>query len=234
MVVLVLKNIRSQWFGQTDVIFEKLRRVIDSLARVLIFVDEADTQFGGVGPGTHPTERRLTGKIQAMMADPRLRGKVKWLLMTARIHHLSPDIRRPGRVGDLIIPVLDPEGDDRQEFISWMVKPVLPDPLDEDAMERIATITEGYSAASFASVRSELIARAGKNTPGFEPVLDVIEDRLLPAITETRRLQTLHALVNCTRKSLIPDNYLPTTDDFKAVKKKWFTEIDELTARGVT
>ncbi|MFH1038170.1 MAG: AAA family ATPase, partial [PVC group bacterium] len=41
MVVLVLKNIRSQWFGQTDVLFERLRRVLDSLAKVLIFVDEA-------------------------------------------------------------------------------------------------------------------------------------------------------------------------------------------------
>ena len=75
--------------------------------KVILFVDEADTQFGGVGAGAHETERRLTGKIQAMMSDPKLRGKVIWLLMTARIERLSPDIRRPGRVGDLIIPVLD-------------------------------------------------------------------------------------------------------------------------------
>ena len=66
---------------------------------------------GGVGAGTHDTERRLTGKIQAMMSDPKLRGRVVWLLMTARIHMLSPDIRRPGRVGDLIIPILDPAED---------------------------------------------------------------------------------------------------------------------------
>ena len=91
-------------------IFERLRRVLEALEKVVIFVDEADTQFGGVGAETHSTERRLTGKIQAMMSDPRLRGRVIWLLMTARIHLLSPDIRRPGRVGDLIIPVLDPEG----------------------------------------------------------------------------------------------------------------------------
>jgi SpoVK/Ycf46/Vps4 family AAA+-type ATPase len=89
--------------------FDYLRRVLDALAKVLIFVDEADTQFGGVGAETHSTERRLTGKIQAMMSDPRLRGRVIWLLMTARIQLLSPDIRRPGRVGDLIIPVLDPD-----------------------------------------------------------------------------------------------------------------------------
>ncbi|MEL6898324.1 MAG: ATP-binding protein, partial [Planctomycetota bacterium] len=123
MPVLVLKSIRSQWFGQTDVIFERLRRVLESLDKVVIFVDEADTQFGGVGAGTHDTERRLTGKIQSMMSDPQLRGRVLWLLMTARINLLSPDIRRPGRVGDLIIPVLDPREDDRREFIRWMLGP---------------------------------------------------------------------------------------------------------------
>ena len=47
--VLVLKNIRSQWYGQTDVIFERLRRVLEALEKVVIFVDEADTQFGGIG-----------------------------------------------------------------------------------------------------------------------------------------------------------------------------------------
>ena len=69
--VLVLKSIRSQWYGQTDVIFERLRRVLMALEKVVIFVDEADTQFGGVGQEAHATERRLTGKIQAMMSDPK-------------------------------------------------------------------------------------------------------------------------------------------------------------------
>ena len=95
--MLVLKNIRSQWFGQTDVIFERLRRVLEhGVEKGGDFVDEADTQFGGVGAETHATERRLTGKIQAMMSDPKLRGKVMWLLMTTRIHLSVPDIRRPG------------------------------------------------------------------------------------------------------------------------------------------
>jgi hypothetical protein len=107
MPVLVLKNLRSMYYGQTDVIFERLHRALTALDKVVIFVDEADTVFGGVESG-HETERRLTGKVQAMMSDRALLGKVLWLLMTARIHLLSPDIRRPGRVGDLIIPILDP------------------------------------------------------------------------------------------------------------------------------
>jgi SpoVK/Ycf46/Vps4 family AAA+-type ATPase len=207
IVVLVLKNIRSKWFGETDVIFERLRRVLDALAKVLIFVDEADTQFGGVGPETHDTERRLTGKIQAMMSDPKLRGRVIWLLMTARIHRLSPDIRRPGRVGDLIIPVLDPEGEDRDAFLKWVVKPAMAREATEEEIRRLSQVTKDYYSASFASLRSELKAQAVIRGRGleFDEVLSVVEDLLPPAILDTRRYQTLQALVNCTRRSLLPD-----------------------------
>ena len=127
--VLVLKNIRSMWFGQTDVIFERLRRLLMALVNVLIFVDEADTQFGQVGRDAHATERRLTGKIQAMMSDPQLRGNITWLLMTARIYNLSPDLRREGRVGDIVIPVLDPTGEDRETFLRWTLKNVHKDEI---------------------------------------------------------------------------------------------------------
>lgn len=200
--VLVLKNIRSQWFGQTDVIFERLRRVLEALEKVVIFVDEADTQFGSVGEGAHETERRLTGKIQAMMSDTKLRGRVIWLLMTARIHLLSPDIRRPGRVGDLIIPVLDPVGEDRKEFIRWMIGPTkiadeeLVDWLDREGLE------EDFSSAGFSALRSQFKAIPPKDA---EELKAIVRDFLQPAIKQTRRYQTLQALINCTRRSLLPD-----------------------------
>ncbi|MFH1377928.1 MAG: ATP-binding protein [Planctomycetota bacterium] len=230
MVVLVLKNIRSQWFGQTDVIFERLRRVLDALAKALIFVDEADTQFGGVGPETHDTERRLTGRIQAMMSDPALRGRILWLLMTARIHLLSPDIRRPGRAGDLIIPVLDPEGDDRKEFLLWTVRSSLKDSIDEPQTQQLLQLTQTYSAASFASLKSELKAAAALKGDqlSFDEVRAVIQDALSPAIGLTRRYQTLQALVNCTRKSLLPD---PTVGEPE--RRAWDAEIRALEAMGI-
>ena len=230
MVVLVLKNIRSQWFGQTDVIFERLRRVLEALNKVLIFVDEADTQFGGVGPEAHSTERRLTGKIQAMMSDPRLRGRVIWLLMTARIHLLSPDIRRPGRTGDLIIPILDPDGEDRNAFIEWVVRPVCRRKLTDDEFSRLDAATEGYAASSFASLRSELRAKAvhSNDTLEFTDVLAVIDDHIPPAIGETRRYQTLQALVNCTRKSLLPD-----AGTSAAERQAWAEEIRALERKGI-
>ncbi|MFN0056856.1 MAG: AAA family ATPase [Planctomycetota bacterium] len=228
--VLVLKNIRSQWYGQTDVIFERLRRVLEALDKVVIFVDEADTQFGGVGAETQDTERRLTGKIQAMMADPRLRGRIVWLLMTARIHLLSADIRRPGRVGDLIIPVLDPSGADRREFLAWVLKSVRRVAATDDELARLDALTSDYSAAAFSSLRSQLRARAGA-TGGelpFAAIEEIVRDHLPPAIQRTRRYQTLQALVNCTRRSLLPD---PTVSDDE--RAGWQREILLLEAQGI-
>ncbi|MEO1088552.1 MAG: ATP-binding protein, partial [Acidobacteriota bacterium] len=211
MVVVVLKNLRSQWFGQTDVIFERLRRVLEALAKVVIFVDEADTQFGGVGAGTHATERRLTGKIQQMMSDPKLRGKVFWLLMTARIHLLSPDIRRPGRVGDLILPVLDPEGDDRRAFLRWVLGAVTDGDLEDGHLDRLDTATPGYSSAAFAALRGQLkaqvaLAEEQGRELDIDGILDVVADMIPADIGETRRYQTLQALINCTRRRLLPSS----------------------------
>jgi SpoVK/Ycf46/Vps4 family AAA+-type ATPase len=228
--VIVLKNLRSKWFGETDVIFERLKRVLYALSKVLIFVDEADTQIGGVGPEAHDTERRLTGKIQAMMSDSQLLGRVAWLLMTARIHLLSPDIRRPGRVGSLIIPVLDPEGDDRRAFLEWMIDPVADEPLPDEILDQLDAATEGYSAAGFAALRSELAAEAelkGERLTTDE-ITAVVNDHLPPPIGLTRRYQTLQALLNCTNRRLLPDGMGPEN------REEWEREISRLEMQGIS
>ena len=232
--VLVLKNIRSMWFGQTDVIFERLRRLLMALVKVLIFVDEADTQFGGVGRDAHSTERRLTGKVQAMMSDPQLRGNITWLLMTARIYNLSPDLRREGRVGDIVVPVLDPKGEDREAFLRWTIGKVCTASLSEAQTQRLMKVTEDYSAASFASLRSDLEAasllKTNSQSTGeltLDEIIAVAEDRILPNIGPIRQYQTLQALLNCTRKSLLPGDYSPE------IRESWVKEIAQLEALGV-
>ncbi|MBN1674737.1 MAG: AAA family ATPase [Kiritimatiellae bacterium] len=238
VVVLVLRNIRSKWFGGTDVLFERLRRIIRALDKSLIFVDEADTQFGPVAEGTHATERRLTGKIQAMMSDTALRGRTSWLLITARIHLLSPDIRRPGRAGSLVLPVLDPHGEDRDDFIAWMIRPVFK--KDEscasvkEAVRRLAPRVEGYYAAAFAELRSDLVAAAELRKSGGLTAAEievVVEDHIPPAVEATRRYQELQALVNCTRLSLLPGATKRT--EIEAKRNEWRRQILALEAEGV-
>lgn len=238
--VIVLKNLRSQFFGQTDVVFERLRRVLESIGKVLIFVDEADTQFGRVSGDVHATEKRLTGKIQAMMSDPKLKGQVVWLLMTARIHLLSPDIRRPGRVGDLIIPVLDPEGDDCLDFARWCVRAVTDVDIGTWAHQLVqwAPIA-GYSAAAWAGLRSSIIA---KEATSLSEIKNIVWDLIQPDIAEEREYQTIQALLNCTRKTLLPASYGTVVDNVPGygnisfsmsdLQRQWKKKIAELEAKG--
>ena len=160
-----------------------------------------------------------------MMSDPKLRGRVIWLLMTARIHLLSPDIRRPGRVGDLIIPILDATGEDRKEFIRWMLKPA--GDIGASLVEWLDTqgLPQDFSAAGFAALRSQLKAIPPKNE---EELRASIADFIQPSIGPTRRYQTLQALVNCTRRSLLPDPKV--TEEQRAL---WEQEIRLLESQGI-
>lgn len=231
--VVTLKNIRSKWYGETDEIFERLRRLLESFHRIVIFVDEADTQFGDVGSDEQATERRLTGKIQAMMSDVALKGKVIWFLMTARIHLLSPDIRRPGRM-DLIIPILDPEGNDREQFIKWALGNLVcgfpPSNTistggspDADWRDRLNKITVGWSAAAFSMLKAQIKL---KKCQSVKEAVDVAHDILMPDIGLTRRYQTIQALLNCTRRSLIEG-------DVDSLREGWKKELTSLEAMGV-
>ena len=229
MPVLVLKNLRSQWYGQTDVIFERLKRTLTALDKVVIFIDEADTQFGSVGANSHDTERRLTGKIQGMMSDTKLKGKVIWLLMTARIELLSPDIRRPGRAGDLIIPILDPKGKDREMFLYWVLRGI-GIPKKPGALKKLEELTSEYSAASFAALRSLVKA---KKCVTLESVEEIAEDIIPSDIESERRYQTLQALLNCTRKSLLnpscgPSDVVLSRADLAKQRKEWKQELDQI------
>jgi hypothetical protein len=202
--ILILKNLRSQFFGQTDVIFEKLRRLLIGIGKVCIIVDEADTMFGGVGGDVHETERRLTGKIQAMMSATELRGKVIWILMTARPHMLSPDMRRPGRGGDMIIPILDPTVGDAREFRAWVFKDIVPpDGVDVSSNFDLQEATSGYSAAAYQALRSRLKAKKAKT---ILQAFEIAKDMVMPDIGDTRAYQTAQAVLNCTSRSLLPQD----------------------------
>ncbi len=239
MPVMELKSIRSQWFGQTDVIIERLRRVLASLSRVCIFIDEADAQFGDISTEQHATEKRVSGAILRMMSDPRFKGRILWLLMTARPHLLPPDMRREGRGGNLVIPILDPSlEEDKHAFLEWVFLPVAEEGVDKallleqlSSSERVQEHLETYSADSFKLLRSELKARKVRLKRALTPqeIIAVVEEIIPPDIELTRRYQTLQALMNCTRKSLLP----PFEGKLKAKRLEWAAEIRRLELEGI-
>jgi hypothetical protein len=126
--------------------------------------------------------------------------------------------------------VLDPEGDDRLDFVKWMIKPVLDRELTVEDEKKLGEATKAFYAAFFGDVRRGLMAeseQSGRKLT-FDEVLAVISDYIPPAIELNREYQTLQALVNCTRRSLLPD---PSITEEK--RKDWARRIAVLEAMEV-
>jgi len=85
-----------------------------------------------------------------------------------------------------------------------------------------------YSSATYSSLRSILKARAKTQKLSPDQVKHIMRDVLQPDIRATRRYQTLQALVNCTRRSLLPD---PNVSD--QTRSDWMAEIQRLELGGL-
>ena len=205
--VLLLKNLRSSYFGETDQIFEKVRNVLQVLGNVVIIIDEADTVFSKPGKNTHATEQRLFGNVIKMMGDPKNRSRIIWILLTARPQNLAPDFKRSGRCG-LHLPVFNPEGKDRMEFINIMLAKsgLSLNDFDQQQKKQFMELTTNYSPADFREMVSELRTEAITCNTKLSPAkaLGVLVDFIPGDVSVSRRRQTMQAFMHCSRKSLLP------------------------------
>lgn len=207
-VVIVLKNLRGSLFGQTDQIFEKIRGVLEVLGNVIVIVDEADTVFARPGANVHEAEQRLFGNVIRMMGSPANRGRIVWILMTARPDNLAPDMKRSGRCG-LHLPVFDPEGQDRIDFVNHVLtssRLSLDDATDEQREDFLRQTAE-FSPADFNELQVELRGETAlaKRALTMQDVVRVATDCNPGTISGERRLQALQAVLHCSRQSLVPD-----------------------------
>ena len=214
--VIMLKNLRGSYFGQTDQIFEKIRNVLEVLGNVIVIVDEADTVFAKPGANTHETEQRLFGNVIKMMGDPKNRSRIVWVLMTARPDNLAPDLKRSGRCG-LHLPIFDPEGADREAFVDFVLSRLDLKLADFSADQRQVFMAEttSMSAADFRELLVELDTEAMIQKKRLTPamVLSVLADYVPGDVSAQRRLQTFHALLHCSKRSLIPPSLRDLTHE---------------------
>ena len=100
------------------------------------------------------------GNILKMMSDPVNRGRIVWVIITARPDRLEPDIKRSGRAGEHL-PVFDNEGEEKQTFLKHVLTQA---EIDLDAFtpeqhEKFLQLTSPYFPADFDQLLTELKRR---------------------------------------------------------------------------
>jgi hypothetical protein len=118
-----LRNFRGMYVGQTESNLDTIFNILKSMTPNIVIIDEADKMLGNeVGDDSSKVDERVFGAFTAFMGDPEYRGKIFWLLLTARPFNLAPDTGRPGRAEEHV-PILAPETfDDKKATLLAVTK----------------------------------------------------------------------------------------------------------------
>jgi len=97
------------YVGQTEGNLDIIFNILKAMTPNIVVIDEADKMLGNERESEgNKVDDRVFGAFTAFMGDPEYRGRIFWLLLTARPFNLAPDTGRPGRVEEHV-PILAPE-----------------------------------------------------------------------------------------------------------------------------
>jgi SpoVK/Ycf46/Vps4 family AAA+-type ATPase len=203
---VMLKNFRSKYVGETEGNLERVLSVLRAMGPVMVIIDEADAALGDRDTeGDSGTSSRVFGMIATQMGDTAYRGRILWMLLTARPDLLPIDIKRQGRA-EVHIPLFYPSNDEelRQLFVVMAKKlgttlraEDVP-PIPQKGRLSGADI-EGIVGRAW---RKSLLAGATAVTP--QALEEVVQGFLPSTQGLEKELQEVAAMIECTDAEFLP------------------------------
>jgi AAA+ superfamily predicted ATPase len=211
---VMLKNFRSKYVGETEGNLERVLSLLRAMGPVVVVVDEADAALGSrEQDGDSGTSSRVFGMIASQMGDTRYRGRIVWMLLTARPDLLPIDLKRQGRA-EVHIPLFYPtdENEIRQMFVILAKK--LGSRLSPDDLPAIpqrghlsGADIEGMVGRAW---RKSLLA--GQDHITREAIAEVVGQFMPSTQGLERELQETAAIVECTDRQFLPREMLSKLD----------------------
>lgn len=207
---VMLKNFRSKYVGETEGNLERVLSVLRAMGPVMVVVDEADVALGDrEAEGDSGTSSRVFGMIATQMGDTRYRGRILWMLLTARPDLLPIDIKRQGRA-EVHIPLFYPTDEEelRQMFVvmakklGTMLRPEDVPSVSEKGRLSGADI-EGIVGRAW---RKSLLAGERRVTPAA--LADVLTHFMPSTQGLEKELQEIGAMIECTDREFLPEPIL--------------------------
>jgi AAA+ superfamily predicted ATPase len=209
--VVVMKNFRSMWQGQTESNLERVLALLKAMSPIMVIVDEADAQLGDrSSSGDSGVNNRVFAQIAQFMGNTENRGKVIWFLLTSRPDLLPVDLKRQGRAEEHLALFYPDTDEDRLAMLHAMMKKTgikLTSPeVEKLFLEKAGTLSGADIEAVLvrASMKSAL---EGDATVDAGDLTAVLEDFIPPSYPAEIELQNLCAVIECTRRSLLPKKY---------------------------
>lgn len=203
-----LKNFRSKYVGETEGNLERVLTVLRSMGPVVVIVDEADAMLGDrQSDGDGGVSSRIFGMIAQQMGNTRYRGRILWMLLTARPDYLPIDLKRQGRA-EVHIPLFYPSLDaELRDLFVVLARKMGAKLAPCDVPEVPETHRGNLSGADIEGIvgrawRKSLLA--GGDAISRQVLQDAITDFIPMAQSLERELQTLAAIIECTDQEFLP------------------------------
>ncbi|PKN59052.1 MAG: AAA family ATPase [Deltaproteobacteria bacterium HGW-Deltaproteobacteria-14] len=204
---VTLKNFRSKYVGETEANLERVLGVLRSMGPVVVIIDEADAMLGDreSDGGDSGLSSRIFGTIAAQMGDTRYRGRILWMLLTARPDLLPVDLKRQGRA-EVHIPLFYPTAQSELRAMFTVLAKKSGATLDAADVPEVPHAGQ-LSGADIEGVvgrawRAALLAGEPRITR--ERLTGVLADFLPSTEGLERELQRLAAIVECTDAEFLP------------------------------
>jgi len=225
---VVFKDIREKWVGSSERNMQKVLSVIRALGPVMVVVDEADAALGKrTSDGDSGTSGRLFAMVSSQMSNTEYRGRIIWMLLTARPDLLTVDLKRQGRC-EVHIPLFPPQTDEerRQMFLAMARKNNVA--VAPESVPHLSGYLSGADIESLVIQATRLAAVRGLAAPTPEIISEAVARFVSPNYSLQKELQELVAIRECTDLRFLPERFQPyLTDPEKAAVLE--RRIQELT-----
>jgi SpoVK/Ycf46/Vps4 family AAA+-type ATPase len=210
MNVVAFKNFRERWVGSSEANLEKILNLLQTLAPIVVLVDEADATLGSRETGGDSgVDARIFSKLAAAMGDTRNRGRILWILMTSRPDLLPIDLKRQGRAEEHISLFYPDSAEDRQAVIEAMLgkNKITHEVADWSPITKNKLTLSGADIESML-IRARRVARLAGRAAVTQADLEEVANEFSPARDEMAvEYQILVAAREATSREMIPEQY---------------------------
>ncbi len=210
---VVFKDIREKWVGSSERNMQKVLSVIRALGPVMVVVDEADAALGKrTSDGDSGTSGRLFAMVSSQMSNTEYRGRIIWMLLTARPDLLTVDLKRQGRC-EVHIPLFPPQTDEerRQMFVVMARKNKVS--IEPESVPPLSGYLSGADIESLVIQATRLAAVRGLAAPTPEIISEAVARFVSPNYSLQKELQELVAIRECTDLRFLPERFQPYLTD---------------------
>ncbi len=210
MNVVAFKNFRERWVGSSEANLEKILNLLQTLAPIVVLVDEADATLGTRDSGGDSgVDARVFSKLAAAMGDTKNRGRILWILMTSRPDLLPIDLKRQGRAEEHISLFYPDTEEDRLAIVQAMLgkNDIEHEVADWSPVTRNPLTLSGADIEAML-IRARRLSRAGKRKKVTDEDLARVAGEFTPARDELAiEYQVLVAAREATSREMVPEQY---------------------------